>query len=146
MDDIDHQLISMLRSDARQPVKVLAAALKVSRSTVKARMDRLVERGVIQGFTVVVKADSSPNAVRAIMMVEVEGQNAENVIRQLQGFPEVRALHSTNGRWDVVAQIETATLEGFDDTLRRIRLVNGIVSTETSILLSSRKGVSGLLG
>jgi DNA-binding Lrp family transcriptional regulator len=62
------------------------------------------------------------------------------VIRRLRGFPEVRTLYSTNGRWDVVAELEVASLPAFDETLRRIREVDGITVTETSILLASRKG------
>ncbi|MBA5779316.1 Lrp/AsnC family transcriptional regulator [Stappia sp. F7233] len=140
MDDLDRQLISLLRHDARQPVATLAADLKVSRATVRARIDRLVADGVIQGFTVRLREDGSANRVRAVMMIEVEGHRAEAILRRLYGFPEVRALHTTNGRWDVVADIETDTLENFDRLLSTIRLLDGIASTETSILLASRKG------
>ncbi len=140
MDDIDHRLLALLRTDARQPVASLSAALGVSRSTVKARMDRLVETGVIQGFTIVLQAEQAQNAVRAVMLVEVDGRAADRVMQRLRGFPEVRTLQSTNGRWDMVALIETATLTEFDETLRRVRLLDGISSTETSILLSSHKG------
>ena len=141
MDDLDHRLLALLRADARRPVAGLAAELGVSRATVRARIDRLVESGVIAGFTVLLRRDLRPAPVRAITLVEVEGRAADAVIARLHGFPEVRALHTTNGRWDVVAEIETDTLESFDDTLRRIRQVAGIASTETSILLSARKAV-----
>ncbi|MGO1080690.1 MULTISPECIES: Lrp/AsnC family transcriptional regulator [unclassified Inquilinus] len=137
MDDLDHKLLSLLRADARTPVSSLAPALGVSRATVRARIDRLVDTGVIQGFTIVVKAGSQPNPIRAITMIEVEGQAADRVMQRLRGFPEVRALHSTNGRWDILAEIETGTLEAFDQTLRRIRQVQGISQTETSLMLSS---------
>src|SRR5882757_3410626 len=137
MDDLDHRLLSLLRADARKPVSNLATALGVSRATVRARIDRLVDTGVIQGFTIVVKAGSQPNVIRAITLIEVEGQAADRVMQRLRGFPEVRALHSTNGRWDLVAEIETETLEAFDQTLRRIRQVEGISVTETSLMLSS---------
>lgn len=140
MDDLDRQLISLLRHDARQPVATLAADLKVSRATVRARIDRLVADGVIQGFTVRLREDRGANRVRAVMMIEVEGHRAEAILRRLYGFPEVRSLHTTNGRWDVVADIETDTLESFDRLLSTIRLLDGIASTETSILLASRKG------
>ena len=57
----------------------------------------------------------------------------------LRGFPEVRAVHSTNGRWDIVAELGTDGLEAFDAALRRIRTVTGIANTETSLLLSTHK-------
>lgn len=82
------------------------------------------------------------DGVRAVMMIEVEGRAADQVIRRLHGFPEVRALHTTNGRWDAVAELETADLESFDAILRRVRLIDGIVATETSLLLATRKGAA----
>ena len=137
MDSLDRDLIALLRTDARTPIASLASALSVSRATVKARLDRLLGDGV--GFTVVLNAPEAAG-VRAIPLIEVEGRSTEVVIRRLRGFPEVRTLHSTNGRWDVVAEIEVDSLPAFDETLRRIRDVVGITVTETSILLASRKG------
>jgi DNA-binding Lrp family transcriptional regulator len=140
MDDLDRRLIALLRHDARLPVASLAADLGVSRATVKARIDRLVDTGVIQGFTVRLRSAEAGGRVRAIMMIEVEGHRTDAIIRRLHGFPEVRRLHSTNGRWDVVAELETDTLEAFDRLLSSVRTMDGIASSETSILLSARKG------
>jgi DNA-binding Lrp family transcriptional regulator len=140
MDDLDFRLIGLLRSNSREPVAKLAAALDVSRATVRARIDRLVESGAIQGFTITLKSPSASNVIRAIVMIEIEGQGADRIIRRLVGFPAVRHLYTTNGRFDVVAELESESLEGFDEILRQIRQVEGISSTETSILLSARKG------
>jgi DNA-binding Lrp family transcriptional regulator len=139
MDNLDRELIAQLRTDGRTPIASLASGLGVSRATIKARLDRLAADGVIQGFTVILN-DPGAAGVRAITLIEVEGRSAEVVIRRLRGFPEVRSLYSTNGRWDVVAEIEVASLSTFDETLRRIREIDGITVTETNILLASRKG------
>jgi len=140
MDEIDHKLITLLRNDARCPVASLARQLGISRSTVRARIGRLLDRGVIRGFTISARESDSRNAVRAVMMVAVEGNLAEKVLRRLMGFPEVRRLHTTNGQWDIVAEIVTDTLPEFDTLLSRIRSTEGVANTETSILLSSPKG------
>ena len=139
LDDLDYRLIALLRTDARLPVAKLAARLAVSRATVRARIERMTQAGVIAGYTVVLRARTRDAAVRAVTMVEVDGKHAESVIRRLMGFPEIRELHTTNGRWDVVAEIETATLGEFDDLLRQMRQIDGIATTETSILLAPRK-------
>lgn len=139
MDDLDHKLLALMRTDARAPIATLAAKLGVSRATAKARIDRLLERGVITGFTVVVREPERHHHVRAVTMIAVERRSLEKVMRELAGYPEVRKLHSTNGRWDLVAEIVTDTLANFDTLLNQIRLVEGISSTETSILLSSPK-------
>ncbi|MBT4889386.1 MAG: Lrp/AsnC family transcriptional regulator [Rhodospirillales bacterium] len=140
MDDLDRELISLLRSDARMPVSSLAPRLGVSRATVRARINRLQESGTIQGFTLALgKAPGSQ--VRAITTLKVEGQAAESVFRRLTGYSEVHALYSTNGRWDIVVEIEATNLETFDVLLRDIRRIDGVSDSETSILLASRKSV-----
>jgi DNA-binding Lrp family transcriptional regulator len=77
--------------------------------------------------------------IRALMTVAVEGNRSEAVLKALAGDPAVEALHTTNGRWDIVVELRADSLEAFDAVLGRIRLVDGIASTETSLLLRSRK-------
>ncbi len=140
LDDTDHRLLAMLRDNARIPVTSLAQALGVSRGTVQNRIDKLLGSGIIRGFTVRLKPQIGPRAIRAVTLVQIAGQKADSVLKDLRGYPEVRSLHTTNGKWDIVAEIETENLEQFDQVLRRIRMVDGIADTETSILLSSYKG------
>jgi len=140
MDDLDRKLISLLRSDARMPVSSLAPSLGVSRATVRARINRLVDNGTIQGFTLAI--GKVPGAqVRAITTIKVDGQAAERIFRQLTGYSEIHAIYSTNGRWDIVVEIEATNLETFDVLLREIRRIKGVTDSETNILLASRKSV-----
>jgi DNA-binding Lrp family transcriptional regulator len=139
LDDVDYRLIALLRSDARTPVAKLAIMLGVSRATATARIDRLTKGGVIAGFTVVLQSNIDTPGVRAITMVEVDGKHEDAVTRRLMGLPEVRSLHATNGRWDLVAQIEAPSVGAFDDLLRTIRKIDGIANTDTSILLKTKK-------
>lgn len=139
MDDIDLRLIAALRRDARRSVSDLAKDIGVSRATIRARMERLTQSGQIAGFTVQLSAELQDPAIRAIMLIEVEGKSTEQVIQRLGGLPEVRAIHATNGRWDLIAEIGTPDLPSFDETLRRVRLIEGISGTETNLLLSTRK-------
>lgn len=142
MDSIDKRLVSALRHNGRASVSDLASILGLSRATVRARLDRLQMAGDVVGFTVVVREDVARDPVRALMMIGIEGRGTDRVIRQLSSLPQVRALHSTNGRWDVIAELGTDTLEALDDVLFRIRKVEGVTQSETSLLLSTRK--SGL--
>jgi DNA-binding Lrp family transcriptional regulator len=139
MDDIDRALIGLLRSDARASVASLAKALGVARGTVQNRLARLTTNGTIVGYTVRLKPDIEEQRMRAFMTVAVEGNQVDRVIRELRGDPAVAALYSTNGRWDIVAELRAESLEGFDRVLARIRLVQGISQTETSLLLSTFK-------
>ncbi|MCZ7675698.1 MAG: Lrp/AsnC family transcriptional regulator [Roseovarius sp.] len=139
MDEIDQRLIAALRHDARASLSDLALALGVSRTTVRARIERLRRSGEIVGFTVVLRGDVAGDPVRGLMMIGIEGRGTDRILRQLSGLGAVRAIHSTNGRWDLIVEIGTASLEDLDDVLARIRRFDGVATSETSLLLRTRK-------
>lgn len=139
MDDTDRQLLSLLRDDARASVASLAKVLRVSRGTVQNRLSRLESDGTITGYTVRLKPQAEGHRIRAFMTVVVEGNRSAAVLSALRGDPAVSALHSTNGRWDMVVELQADSLEAFDSVLSRIRLLDGIANTETSLLLSTVK-------
>ncbi len=139
MDETDQALISALRHDARASLSDLAGALSVSRTTVRSRIERLQRSGEIVGFSVVLKGDAARDPVRGLMMLGIEGRGTDRILRQLNGLSAVRASHTTNGRWDIIVEIGAPTLEELDRVLSQIRRMDGIVSSETSLLLSTRK-------
>jgi DNA-binding Lrp family transcriptional regulator len=136
-DELDRQLIAILREDGRAPFSKLAQILNISRGTVQARLDRLLESGAVLGFTLRVREDHDDTAIRAIMMIEVVGKSTTAVIKQMRGLPELYSLHTTNGAWDLIAEIRAASLHDFDRVLREVRTIDGVLNSETSILLSS---------
>lgn len=98
-DELDHQLISLLREDGRAPFSKVASVLGISRATVQTRIDRLLETGAVLGFTLRVRQDYDEQAIRAIMMIEVAGRTTTKVIKFLRGLPELHALHTVPGIW-----------------------------------------------
>lgn len=137
LDDLDRRLVALLRSDGRAPVSKLSDILGVTRGTVQARIDRLLESGALLGFTVRLRNDHEDSGVRAVMMIEVEGRNTTHIINRLRGLPELRRIHTTSGKWDLVAEIVVESLPEFDRVLREVRMVDGVRNSETSMLLSS---------
>jgi DNA-binding Lrp family transcriptional regulator len=139
LDDIDRQLIALLRDNARISVVTLAKQLRVARATVQNRIARLEENGVIVGYTIKVKPAAEKHRIRALMSIAVEGNKAAEVLKALRGYPNVSTIYSTNGRWDLIAELQADSLENFDRVLGAIRLIDGIANSETSILLSTHK-------
>ncbi len=137
MDDTDRKLISLLRRDARTNVATLAAKLGVSRGTVTNRLRKLEDEQVIVGYTVRLRPDAEPNQIRAWMGVLVDGNQTRAVVASLLGEPGVAALHDTNGRWDLLAELRAESMAELSKVLERVRLIKGIANTETSILLAS---------
>jgi DNA-binding Lrp family transcriptional regulator len=136
MDDLDHRLIASLRNNARASLAELAKQLGVSRGTVQNRLNRLIESDVILGFTVRLKSGAATERIRAIMMIEVSGKSTRKVVHALRGLPQIHTLHSTNGAFDLIAEIEVANLAEFDRLLSAVRSIEGIERSETSLLLA----------
>ena len=138
MDELDRRLLALLRHNARETVVVLAKKLKVSRGTVQNRIARMLADRRILGFTVRDAGDGG-DRVRAVMSIAIEGEQTGKVVKALKGFAEVESLYTTNGRWDLVATLNTANLAEFSRALDGIRLIAGIETTETSLLLAPVK-------
>lgn len=137
MDDVDRALVAILRHDGRRSISDIALAVGLSRATVRARIARMERAGEIVGYTAILRADAAPSPVRGLTMVEVEGRRTAQVIDALAAFPEVGAVHTTNGRWDLIVELSAASLPDLDAVLRRLRLVAGVTGSETSLLLST---------
>ncbi|WP_345314861.1 Lrp/AsnC family transcriptional regulator [Garicola koreensis] len=137
LSDLDRSLISELRRDGRAPVSALAERLSVSRATVTKRIDKLTAAGIIVGFSVRVRDPQETGEIRAISFIELLGRATSTAIAELRGYPEITALHTTNGAWDLVAEISCNDLQEFDALLTRLRGVKGLRNSETSLLLSS---------
>ncbi len=145
MDDTDRQLLTLLRHNGRRSISDLAGELGLSRATVRARIERMESQGDIIGYTVILKADAIAMPVRGIVMIEVEGRAADRVIDILGGFAEISAVHTTNGRWDIVVEFATQNLSDLDAVLRRIRLIQGVTASETHLLLATPRSTQARL-
>ncbi|MEM7523428.1 MAG: Lrp/AsnC family transcriptional regulator [Pseudomonadota bacterium] len=137
LDDVDRRLVAALKQDGRASVSTLAATLGLARGTVRARIDRLIESRAIRRFTVDLAVEEDPETIRAVMTIELKGSLSRSVISSLSKMPEIKTIHSTNGAWDLVAEIRAASLPDFDRVLRDIRSVPGVSNSETSLLLDT---------
>jgi DNA-binding Lrp family transcriptional regulator len=137
LDIKDQGLLNLLRANARISIVDLAKQLRLSRATIQNRIRRLEERGIIHGYTVIIGPETNKPEVRALMSIEADSASEASVINKLRGNPHVRAVHHTTGRWDLIAEIETDSLSSFNKIIGALRLIDGITSTETNLLLDS---------
>lgn len=135
MDDLDRRLIAELRINARASVPKLAQLLGVAAGTVKTRMDRLTEQGVIAGFTVRLRDDAADGTIRGVMMIELSGKNVKAMVATLRKNLGFEALHTTNGQWDLIAEIQVPSLPDFHQTVTTIRAMEGVAKTESYLFL-----------
>lgn len=137
LDAKDRELLDILKRDARTPVTVLAEVLSLSRNTVQKRIDRLVNTGVIEAFTVRVNEQLQPDRIKALMSVELEGLSTTKLISKLRSLYGVERFHTTNGNWDVLIVITAESLAHLDSILKQVRDIDGVLNSETSIILST---------
>ncbi|MGE8562981.1 MAG: Lrp/AsnC family transcriptional regulator, partial [Acinetobacter bohemicus] len=134
MNDTDSQILGLLRDNARMSITDLANKIRVSRATVQKRIEYMEMNGIIMGYTIRIKPSANQNTIRAWMNIMVEGTQTRAVVKALRLDSAVQTLHTTNGKWDLLVELESDSLESFDKILERIRNISGIYNTETSIL------------
>lgn len=137
LNKIDEALIAALRQNARASVTELSHRLGVSRTTIRTRIDNLQASGKIVGFTVVLEGDEDDQPVRGVTLIEIEGRGNDAIVKRLSGFSEIQAIHTTNGQWDCVIEFATQSLGELDAFLKRLRLIDGVANSETSLYLAT---------
>jgi len=137
IDETDRKLIALLQDNARLPVATLARRLGLARTTVQARLDRLENSGVIAGYALRL-GQAARAALRATALLSIEPRTGPAVLARLKSLPQVRRVHTTSGRFDLIVTIEAETTEALDDTLDRIGEAKGVKGSESLIHLSTK--------
>lgn len=138
MDDMDRTILGLLSADARMSVATLARRLKVARSTVQARLERLETTGVIAGYTLKLGEAARAARIRATILLTIEPRSQAGILTRLKSVPEVEVVHSTSGRFDLCLQVAASSTATLDDILDRIGQMSGVKSSESLIHLSTR--------
>ncbi|MRX49740.1 winged helix-turn-helix transcriptional regulator [Paracoccus sp. S-4012] len=138
MDDLDRRILAQLSQDARVSVAVLARRLKVARSTVQARLERLENSGVIAGYTLRLGEAAREGRIRATVLLTVEPRAQVAILPRLKAVPEVERIHTTSGRVDLLLQLSAASTTQLDAVLDQIGDLAGVRSSESLIHLSTK--------
>ena len=138
LDATDRMLLTLLREDARAPVAELARGLKLSRTTVQSRIERLERHGVIAGYTVVVADELEAGLVRAHVLITLAPRRSGAIEQALRKIPELRVLHSVSGPFDLIAIVAAASIGELDVLIDRIGQLDGVERTTSAIVLSTR--------
>ena len=139
-DSSDYKIIQILKKNARLPISSISHEIGVSRVTVQKKIQKLEENGIITGYTAKLNSDSFSHKVKGWILINTEANKEEKAIKSMMKLPEITGLYTTNGKWDLAAEITSTNLEDFDRTISALRSINGVLETETSLLLSSRIG------
>lgn len=138
MDDLDRSVLSLLGADARMSVATLARRLKVARSTIQARLERLETGGIIAGYTLKLGEAARQGRLRASVLLTIEPRAQAGILTRLKSIPEVERVFTTSGRFDLLLQIAASNTQVLDGVLDQIGALTGVKSSESLIHLSTR--------
>ena len=138
LDATDRALLALLREDARASTTDLARTLKLSRTTVQSRMERLLRQRVIAGFTITVPDELEAELVRAHVLITLAPKRSGAIETALRRIAEVRVLHSVSGPFDLIAIVAAASIGELDALIDRIGGLDGVERTTSAIVLSTR--------
>ena len=138
MDDLDRNILGLLGADARMSVATLARRLKVARSTIQARLERLETTGIIAGYTLKLGEEARQGRLRASVLLTIEPRAQAAILSRLKSIPEVERVFTTSGRFDLLMQLAAPNTQVLDHVLDQIGALTGVKSSESLIHLSTR--------
>jgi len=136
--DQDQRLIALLRDNARMPLSEIARRLGVSRGAAQARLRKLEHSGVIAGYTVRLSPDHEQGCIRAMVMIKAPPASRRMLERRLCQLPELLALHSISGIFDLSALVCARSVAELDRVIDAIGVMEGVEETQSSVILSTK--------
>ncbi len=140
MDEIDHALLRLLKSDARAPLSQMAAKIGVSRGTVRNRIERLVNQKVIERFTVKLADADIESDIIAFALIRLHANDGRRTLIALRKISSITAIHTLSGPYDLVAELSVSSLKQLDHVLDDIRNIPDVAETQSHIKLVNVTG------
>ena len=138
MDDTDKALLRALTDNGRASVTDLARALRLARTTVQSRLDRLEATGIIAGYTIRLGGAADRARIRATVLLQIRPRSTPTILSRLRTMDAVERAVSASGRFDLILQLGTDSTSELDETLDRIGAIDGVMSSESLIHLGTK--------
>ncbi len=138
MDQLDRLIIAALQHNARASTTGIAAKLGVARTTVHERISRMEDRGVIAGYSVVLRDPEDEPRVNVVVMLEVQQKETSRIIKRLEAYPEIKLCLSINGDYDLLLSAEAPRIEDLDILVDELAAIPGVLRTNTSVVFGRR--------
>ncbi|ASP48819.1 Lrp/AsnC family transcriptional regulator [Cognaticolwellia beringensis] len=136
--EAEEKLLTVLKKDVRASISDIARELKISRATVHVRIEKLERIGVIKGYSLELGKNYLNNFISAHVSIATQQEKSLQVRSTLLKTQDITEVHSVNGEYDLIAVIKTKTSENLDDILHKIATIEGVLRTNSSIILTTR--------
>ncbi len=138
MDQLDRRIIAALQHNARDSTTHIASKLGVARTTVHERINRMEKRGVIAGYSVVLRDSEDTPRVQIVVLLEVQQKETTRIIKRLEAYPEVKLCLSINGEFDLLLSAEAPQIEDLDILVDELARIPGVLRTNTSVVFGRK--------
>jgi DNA-binding Lrp family transcriptional regulator len=138
LDATDRKLMASLRENSRLPVSQLATMLDIPRTQVYARLERLENEGIIDGYTVRLGQAYSKSRLRAHVMIKTLPRLCQEVEVSLAEISEISAIYAISGEYDIIVLVEAPDSIEMNELINRIGLLDGVERTTTSVILAAK--------
>ena len=138
LDATDRKLMASLRENSRLPVSQLATMLDIPRTQVYARLERLENEGIIDGYTVRLGQAYSKSRLRAHVMIKTLPRLCQEVEVSLVEISEISAIYAISGEYDIIVLVEAPDSIEMNELINRIGLLDGVERTTTSVILAAK--------
>jgi Lrp/AsnC family transcriptional regulator, leucine-responsive regulatory protein len=135
MDEKDKQIIKILKDDARAGFGEIGSKVNLSEGAVRKRIKLLTEESVIKKFTVKIGLAEGSQAIT--LLATNPAFPTQEVSKKIQAIPNVETVYEVTGEYDIVSVISGMNVTEVNECIEKIRRVEGIMKTNTMIVLRS---------
>jgi len=139
IDNLDKRILEILRRDSRKPFVEVANQLGVSEGTVRSRVHRMTEEGIIRGFTI----KTSSKNVKALVEIRIDvNADTEAIAKELASYEGVTEVFEVTGDQDIIALVDVESSQRLNDIIEKVRRYDSVLSTRTRLILKEHFGAN----
>ncbi|SDY42878.1 Lrp/AsnC family transcriptional regulator [Halobellus clavatus] len=139
MDDLDRQILNILRRDSRTPYTEIASRVGTSEGTVRNRVERLMDDGIIERFTISTRTGNIKAMIEVSVKVDVD---TTEITDQMVEWDQVDFVWQVSGEEDVVLVVDAADTQSLNNLITRARELDEVKNTKTRLILDEQLGRS----
>ncbi|MCH3977968.1 MAG: Lrp/AsnC family transcriptional regulator [Candidatus Methanomethylophilus sp.] len=137
IDNLDKRILEIMKKDSRCPYVDIADQLGVSEGTVRSRVHKMTEDGVIRGFTI----KTSSKNVKALVEVSIDvNTDTEEIARRMSEYDGVTEVFEVTGDQDIIAIVDVESTQNLNDIIEKVRKYDNVLSTRTRLILKEHFG------
>ncbi len=141
IDSLDVSILDILRENSRTSNAEIARMLETSEATIRRRIKSMTDKGIIEGFSTYINYSLIENPVKAYIHIKVRTERMEVVVEKIKSHDMLLALYRVAGEYDLLCVTLFSSMTGLHEFIDYFLGVDGIIETNTQIVMKAHKGV-----